>query len=151
MMQPWYWLAIGMVLMMLELLMLNLVLIWLGLAAVVVSVCLWLVPSLGVNLQIFLWAISSALLTWAWYRYFRIKLIDKTTAGIAKEAIPGTLGHVIKVPIEGQHGIARFVPGLLGDDEWRFICDQPVMVGDRIRVVSINGNTLVVTKHIASN
>ncbi len=146
MMQPWYWLVLGMVLMMLELLILNFTLIWFGLGATLVALFLWLIPTAVLSLQVFLWAISSATLTFLWYRYFRRMLTDKTSAGIAKEAIVGKIGMVIKIPIEGQHGIARFVPGLLGDDEWLFICDHPLSIGDRVRVNSINGNTLIVSK-----
>lgn len=146
MMQPWYWLVLGMVLMMLELFVLNFTLIWFGLGAALVALVLWAFPTAAFSIQIFLWAISSTLLTFLWYRYFRRMLTDKTNAGIAKEAIVGTIGLVIKEPIEGQHGMARFVPGLLGDDEWLFICDAPVCIGDRVRVKTINGNTLIVGK-----
>lgn len=145
-MQPWYWLVLGMVLMMIELFVLNFTLIWFGLGAAFVALLLWAIPTASISVQVFLWAISSTTLTFLWYRYFRHKLIDKTSAGIAKEAIVGTIGLVIKVPVESQHGVARFVPGLLGDDEWLFICDQPLLVGDRVRVKTINGNTLIVDK-----
>ncbi len=145
-MQPWYWLVLGMILMMLELFILNFTLIWFGLGATLVALLLWLLPNTSIAIQVLLWAVSSTSLTFLWYRYFRRMLVDKTPAGIAKEAIVGTIGLVIKIPVEGQHGVARFVPGLLGDDEWLFICDDPLAIGDRVRVKTINGNTLIVSK-----
>jgi hypothetical protein len=35
---------------------------------------------------------------------------------------------------------------VLGDDEWEFICDEPVALGDRVMITEISGNTLIVKK-----
>jgi membrane protein implicated in regulation of membrane protease activity len=35
---------------------------------------------------------------------------------------------------------------LLGDDEWDFICETEVAVGDRVQVKELSGNTLIVEK-----
>jgi membrane protein implicated in regulation of membrane protease activity len=38
----------------------------------------------------------------------------------------------------------RFTTPLLGEDEWPFRCDTPVAIGQRVAVVDIAGNTLLV-------
>ncbi len=40
----------------------------------------------------------------------------------------------------------RFTTPLLGADEWEFICDQTLSLGDRVFVKEFSGNTLVVVK-----
>jgi membrane protein implicated in regulation of membrane protease activity len=39
----------------------------------------------------------------------------------------------------------QFTP-VLGAEEWPFICEQVVAVGDRVVVTDISGNTLIVAK-----
>ena len=34
----------------------------------------------------------------------------------------------------------------MGADEWQFICNQKVDIGDRVAVKEVSGNTLVVEK-----
>jgi hypothetical protein len=35
---------------------------------------------------------------------------------------------------------------ILGADEWDIICEQDIKLGDRVVVVDVSGNTLVVNK-----
>jgi inner membrane protein len=42
--------------------------------------------------------------------------------------------------------LVRFTTPLLGAEEWPFICQQTVAVGDRVAVNDISGNTLIVIK-----
>ena len=74
-------------------------------------------------------------------------MTDKTKAGISREAVLGESGQVIRTPQEEKRGIVRFTTPLLGDDEWEFICDSTVIVGDRVTVKDVSGNTLIVSKN----
>ena len=71
---------------------------------------------------------------------------DRTKAGISREAILGESGQVIKLPGQENRGIVRFTTPLLGTDEWPFICEQELAIGDRVMVQDISGNTLIVKK-----
>jgi hypothetical protein len=73
-------------------------------------------------------------------------MVDRTKAGISREAILGEIGQVIRIPEQEKRGIIRFTTPLLGTDEWPFICDQQVIAGDRVIVKDISGNTLIVEK-----
>lgn len=144
--QDWHWLVFGMLLVMAEIFIPSFTIFWFGLGAVIVAALLWLVPDFAFSGQLVVWALSSSLFTLLWFRFFRPLMIDRTKAGIAREAISGECGQVIKAPTPDGRGLVRFTTPLLGDDEWHFICDAQVAVGDRVCVKDISGNTLIVEK-----
>jgi membrane protein implicated in regulation of membrane protease activity len=119
---------------------------WFGLGAVIVAAILWWLPDFAVSWQLVVWALSSSLFAVLWFRFFKPLMVDRTKAGIAREAISGESGQVIKVPQPGGRGVVRFSTPLLGDDEWDFICDSDVALGDRVQVKDVSGNTLIVEK-----
>lgn len=142
----WYWLVFGMLLVMVEIALPSFTALWFGLGALLVGVILLIVPSMATVWQVFIWTVSSAFFTLVWFKWLKPKSIDQTKAGLSREAIVGESGQVISEPHEGKRGILRFTLPILGSEEWSFICSQPVMVGDRVTVVDISGNTLVVEK-----
>ena len=142
----WHWLVFGMLLILAELFVPSFTILWFGLAAVVVSGLMLVMPSVSFTWQVFVWAIASCLMTFLWFFFFKPKMVDRTHAGIAKEAIVGQTGQVLKAPVEGRDGMVRFSVPLLGSDEWAFFCSDPVSPGDRVVVKEISGNTLIVDK-----
>lgn len=145
--QPWHWLAFGMILIMFELVVPSFTIIWFGCGAIIVAGLAWIVPSLTISMQIFSWAIASIFFTVIWFFVFKPKMIDKTKAGISLEAVLGESGLVIRVPHENVRGIVKFTTPLLGAEEWQFICRDSVMRGDRVTVINVSGNTLIVQKN----
>ena len=117
---------------------------WFGLGALAVGGLLWLVPSLGLTAQILLWAVFSSLLTAFWFLFMKPRMQDKTSAGMSREALLGETGQVIREPEGDRRGTVRFSKPLLGSDEWSFICDEPVRLGDRVQIRDVSGNTLIV-------
>jgi len=146
MIHPWHWLVLGMMLIICELFIPSFTIIWFGLGALLVAPILWLVPSMTFSVQIFLWAIFSLLLTFLWFRLIQPKLKDRSHSGQAREAILGEVGQVIRAPFEKERGVVRFTTTLLGNDEWPFICNESVSVGDRVAISDISGNTLIVSR-----
>ncbi|WP_020680856.1 NfeD family protein [Marinobacterium rhizophilum] len=144
--QDWHWLAFGMLLVMAEVFIPSFTIFWFGLGAVIVAAILWWVPDFAFSWQLVVWALSSSLFAALWFRFFKPLMVDRTKAGIAREAICGESGQVIKVPQPGGRGVVRFTTPLLGDDEWDFICDSEVALGDRVHVKDVSGNTLIVEK-----
>jgi membrane protein implicated in regulation of membrane protease activity len=145
----WHWLVFGMLLILVELFVPSFTIIWFGLAAVAVSGLMLLAPRLSFTWQLFVWAIASCIMTFFWFHFFKPKMVDRTHAGIAREAIIGQSGQVIRPPLEGRDGTVRFSVPLLGSDEWSFFCDKPVRTGDRVVVKEISGNSLIVEKSSA--
>lgn len=140
----WHWLVLGMILIIAELFIPSFTIFWFGLGAMAVGGLLWLLPGLGLTMQLLLWAVFSALLTAFWFLVMKPRMVDKTRAGMSREALLGETGQVIRVPDGERRGLVRFTKPLLGSDEWSFICDEPVQIGDRVQIRDLSGNTLVV-------
>lgn len=142
----WYWLVFGMVLIIAEIFIPSFTIFWFGLGAIIVAGFLWLFPDLALSWQLFIWAIASCVFTFLWFKIFKPMMVDRTKAGVSREAILGESGQVIKIPQAERRGVVRFTTPLLGSDEWPFICEEEIALGDRVVVKDISGNTLIVEK-----
>jgi membrane protein implicated in regulation of membrane protease activity len=144
--QYWHWLVFGMVLIIAEIFVPSFTIFWFGLGGLLVAGLMLIVPDIGFSWQLFVWAIASCAFTFLWFKFIRPKMSDRTKAGISREAALGETGQVIREPVDGRRGLVRFATPLLGSDEWPFICESPVSLGDRVSVSDISGNTLIVKK-----
>ncbi len=144
--QPWHWLALGMLLVIFELFTPSFTIIWFGCGAIIVSGLVWIFPGMTISMQLFSWAVASIILTAAWFLFFKPRMKDKTKAGISLEAVLGESGLVVRVPQGDNRGVIKFTTPLLGSEEWQFICSEPVTRGDRVTVTNVSGNTLIVEK-----
>lgn len=142
----WHWLVFGIILVIAEIFVPSFTIFWFGLGAIVVGLIKAAFPALGFAAEIAIWIVSSCVFTLLWFKYFKPRMVDKTSAGIAREAVIGETGQVIRQPAEGVRGMVRFATPVLGDEEWEFICEQDVELGDRVSIRDISGNTLIVIK-----
>lgn len=147
MIEPWHWLLLGIVLAGAEMLIVSFTVLWFGLGAVIVGALLWLFPGMSLTVQLSVWLTASLLFALFWFKVLKPKMNDRTLAGLSREAVLGQTGMVIVTPHDERRGHVRFTTPLLGNDEWPFICSQPVAVGDRVQVVDVSGNTLIVAPH----
>ena len=143
---PWHWVVFGIAVMVSEMFLGPFFILWFGAAAVVVGVMLFLIPDLSMTWQILLWTILSSVLALGWFKYLKPLSIDKTQAGLSKEAITGEVGQVLIVPTEDKRGKLRFPAPVLGADEWIIISQDELTIGDRVSVVDVSGNSLIVKK-----
>lgn len=143
----WYWLVFGMLLIIAEIFIPSFTIFWFGLGGIIVAGILWLSPDLALSWQLFFWAIASCVFTFLWFKFFKPLMKDRTKAGISREAIIGESGQVIKVPNKGKRGIVRFTTPLLGENEWPFMSQDKIALGDRVFIKDISGNTLIVVKN----
>lgn len=148
MIYPWHWLILGIVLMLSELIIPAFAALWFGVAAILMAILLWLFPDLGITTQLIVWGIASGACTVAWFKWIKPLSRDKTQAGLSREAVIGQVGMVIETRLEHEHIKVRFSVPLLGSDEWRCRCEHTVQVGDRVRVIDILGNDLLVQPHL---
>ncbi len=143
----WHWIALGLLLMAVEIFLLSFTIFWFGIAAVIIGLLLFLLPDLSLAIQIILWAGLSLITASLWFKYIkplsgRNKLNDKT---IAK--LQGEIGNVIKGnDNDAMRGRLRFPAPIAGDDEWDFISDKKVAVGDRVQIIDVQDNCLNVKK-----
>jgi membrane protein implicated in regulation of membrane protease activity len=142
----WHWLVFGMLLILSEIFLPSFTIFWFGLGGLVVAGLVLLFSGIGFTAQLFIWAVASCMFTFLWFKFIRPLMTDRTRAGIAREAAIGETGQVIREPVAGRRGMVRFSTPLLGSDEWPFICDTSVALGDRVTVAEFSGNTLMVKK-----
>ena len=142
----WHWIFLGIALMLIELFFGSFFILWFGAAAVVIGGLLFLVPGLPYAGQILLWGALSCGLALAWFKYLKPLSIDKTKAGLSRESIVGEIALVLAPPNGEKRGTLRFSVPILGTDEWLFISQDVLAIGDRVRVIDVSGNTLIVNK-----
>ena len=145
--EPWHWFVLGVVLILSELILPAFAALWFGVGAILVGVLYWLFPSMSSILQIIVWIIFSVLCAIAWFKYIKPLSTDKTKAGLSREATIGQVGMVIQTNLAREHIKVRFPMPVLGADEWDCRALTTVQVGDRVRVIDILGNELVVQPH----
>lgn len=142
----WHWIVLGIGLMAIEIVLPSFVALWFGAAAVLVGLLVLIIPGLPLALQVLCWVVFAILFTWLWFKYMQPLAKDRTKAGLSREAIVGETGQVLSAPTTDRRGVLRFSAPILGADEWQFICDDVVNPGDRVRVIDISGNSLIVNK-----
>ena len=142
----WQWIVFGIALMLSEIFIGSFFIVWFGAAAVVVGLLILPLPNMSGTAQLVIWAISSASFALAWFKLIKPLNIDKTKAGLSKEALLGEVGQVLQVPSGDKRGKVRFPAPVLGSDEWLIISHEAVSIGDRVSVVDLSGNALIVKK-----
>lgn len=142
----WQWVVTGIGLMIIEIFLPSFISLWFGLGAIIVGLLAWVFPQMGVSVEVLIWIISSGIFVLVWFKYFKPTMVDKTKAGVSREGAIGESGQVIKAPVDGGRGLVRFNLPVLSEDEWPFICETPVVAGDKVAIKDFSGNTLVVEK-----
>ncbi|SPL71865.1 NfeD family protein [Acinetobacter stercoris] len=145
--EPWHWFVLGILLILSELILPAFAAIWFGIAAIMVCILYWLFPWMSLTVQIVVWIIFSISCTVLWFKLIKPLSIDRTKAGLPREATIGQVGMVIQVGMSHGQIKVRFPMPVLGADEWNCRALEPVQVGDRVRVTDISGNDLVVKLH----
>jgi len=139
----WHWVVLGIVLMLLELAVPAFFLIWFGAAAVAVGIAAVIFPAFPFAYQIIAWTAGSIALIWAWFKVFK-RGSHKTRVGFSKGAFVGEIGLVIRDMRPYERGRIRFQKPILGDETWESIADVEIKVGERVKVLDVEGNILKV-------
>lgn len=141
----WHWLILGMALFLLEIFLPSFVFLIFGTGAAIVGLAMFFIPTMALSTQVLIWAIAICVNAAIWFKLVKPRLTDQTMAGLSKEMISNKTGIVLEAPSEANnHGRLRFSVPILGNDEWEFICETTIQAGDRVRVVDVSGNTLIV-------
>lgn len=139
----WHWIAGGLLLVMMELLIPSFFIIWFGLGALLVGIIVLLAP-VPLSAQFILWGLTSGAMVYFWFRFF--KNPDRTKAGLSKDAFLGETGMIVKEVTELAKGQIRFQKPILGSETWPVIADETIPAGARARIVDVLGQTLKVAK-----
>ncbi|MGO2230728.1 NfeD family protein [Psychrobacter sp.] len=145
MIEPWHWLVLGFILLIVEMFVPTFASLWFGAAAIIVAALLWLLP-MSVSAQIIVWLVLSAVFLLAWFKFIKPLSVDRTKAGLGGSVIVGETGMIIVQPQPDRAGMVRFSVPIVGAAEW--MCrtrGEQVAVGERVVVTDIVGNELVVS------
>lgn len=142
----WHWMILGMVLILAEIFIGSFFIFWFGAAAIVVSLLMIPFPAISEVAQIIIWTFSSTVFVIGWFKFLKPLSTDNTKAGLSREALLGEMGQVLSAPNGEKRGRVRFPVPLLGSDEWLIISQDVLAIGDRVSVVDLSGNSLIVKK-----
>jgi inner membrane protein len=139
----WHWVALGLGLIVVEMLVSTFFLLWFGLGALLTGFVTLLLP-MSFTAQLLVWTLASVAMVAVWQKYF--KTPDRTHAGQAKEGVLGITGLVTRPVSETGKGEILFQRPVLGTDRWPVVADAPIAAGERARVVDVLGQTLKIEK-----
>ncbi len=132
------WWTAGLVLLIGEILVPGIFLIWLGLAALVMGLVHWLLPTLPWYWQLALYAAIAAALVFGLRPLLTRELERETERPTLNRRLHAMVGRTgtLSEPIVGGTGRAR-----IGDTEWR-VRGPDMPAGTRVRVVGVDEETL---------
>ncbi len=141
----WHWVLGGLGLVLLELALPSFFVIWFGLGALLVGLSVLALPTLALTAQIALWIITSVVMVVLWFSVFK-RSQHKTLIGTAAGEVIGEVGLLVSAVAPFQRGKVRFQRPLLGAEEWVCMAETAITAGERVRVVSVEGNFIKVAK-----
>ena len=139
----WHWLAFGVLVMLIEVLVPGVIFLWLGIAAVLTGLALAAIPSMIWEIQAILFAVLSVAAIFVGRRFVAARQAptDHPTLNRRGRNLVGTQ-HVLDTASAGGRGRVR-----VGDTVWRFTVrpeGEDIAEGTRIAVVDVDGTTLIV-------
>ena len=135
-----WWLILGVVMFIAEVLGTAGFLIGAGVAALAMAVATWLFPELGIVSQFIYFAISAVMATYIYFKFFRItQPSNKDELPSREQLMIGTQFEVTEVMKKGVE-----IRMQIGDTRWRIISDDDVAQGTRVEVVAAKAMQLVV-------
>lgn len=142
----WLWGAIGLVLLAAEMATGTFYMLWFGVAALIVALLTWLMPSMGASVQLFLFAVLSIGSLFVWRTYYK-KTSSDSRVGQAQGEEVGRVGTMIEPVTPMQIGRIQFTQGVMGSREWAAVSNQTIEAGANAVVVAVEGNSLRVKSH----
>ncbi len=139
----WHWMVLGMGLVASEILVPRYIMLWFGASAVAVGLILAVVP-LSFPIQLLIWVLLSGVDLFIWFRFVQPRMKTKSLSVAARKEIVGQEGVVISKADKFGHGTLKFPQPLMDSDEWAFICDDPIEIGDTLRVEDVASGKLIV-------
>lgn len=139
----WHWIVFGLALIAVELFTPVFVMLWLGTAAILVGLLSLILPT-GFSVEVILWVVLSTLFLLSWHKFISPRITTQTLAGLSREAIIGQIGMVVSYSEHNGRGTLKFPAPIVGNDEWEFIHSGTLQNGDKVTVVDISGNSLIV-------
>lgn len=137
----WHWIILGVGLLILELVSGGGFLLWVGLAAIITAVIVFVLPFLSWPWQLVFFSIMSILNCSIWYYYLKKEKEDEAPQTLNKRAAQ-YIGREFELETKISHGRGRVK---IGDSLWR-VAGEDMEAGATVKVVSVDGVILNVEK-----
>lgn len=137
----WFWGALGLVLLALEMVTGTFYILWFGIAALCVSLALWLFPNLPTSAQLVMYAVLSLSSLTIWKLNYK-KVETHSRVGQAQGEEIGRIGIMLETSSATQNGKIRFTQGVMGSKEWIAVSQETIESGTEAKVVAVEGNVL---------
>jgi membrane protein implicated in regulation of membrane protease activity len=137
----WHWWLLGLVLVVVEMVAPGFFLLWIGLAAGVTGLVLFVVPSLGWEAQFVLFGVLALASVAAARFYVRRNPIGTEDATLNRRGSQ-YIGHTFNLDEAIVNGVGKVK---VGDGWWR-AQGPDLPAGERVKVVGVDGNMLKVEK-----
>ena len=135
---PWWWIALGLVLAALEMLIPGVYLVWLAVAALATGV-LTLVFDFGLALQVVDFVFLALIAVFAARRFVSERGIESSDP-LLNNRMGRLIGQTGTVSVAIEHGEGRVGHG---DSQWP-ACGPEMPAGARVRITGFEGGTLIV-------
>ena len=137
----WHWWLLGLVLVVVEMVAPGFFLLWIGLAAGVTGLILFIVPSLAWEVQFVLFGVLALASVTAARYYLRRNPIGTQDATLNRRGSQ-YIGHTFNLDEAIVNGVGKVK---VADGWWR--AEGPDLpAGERVKVIGVNGNMLTVEK-----
>ena len=135
----WHWWILALALIIAETFLPGTFFLWMGVSALVMGVLAWLIPAMGWEMQVMLFAVLSLISIVGWRMYQR-RHPDKTDQPALNRRAEQYIDRVftLETAIENGYGKVR-----VGDSLWR-VTGEDAAAGSRVRVTAADGVILVV-------
>lgn len=137
----WHWLALGLVLLLVELVTGTTYLLWPAVAAWVTGLAAMIVP-MPFTVQLIIFAVSVVLLLLFARPLVRNRLLAGPESDLNEPGrqLTGARGVAVAAFAQGEGRVK------LGDTEWRAESDDAISAGDTVEVLGVNGSSLKVKR-----
>lgn len=142
----WIWGAIGLILLAVEMATGTFYVLWFGIAAICVSIIMWVFPNITIGMQFALYAVLSLGSLAIWKLHYK-KTETHSRVGQAQGEEIGRVGTVTEASGPSQNGKIRFTQGLMGSREWVAVSNEPIEAGSDATVIAVEGNALRISKN----
>jgi len=143
-MEWWYWLILGLILILLELQNGSFLMLGLGVSAATVGIIEYIYEDstggIGIKfaLQLIIWVILSVAYVFAWKKYIH------DPRPVISDLEYKTIGIVIEDIEPHKKGKVMFDVPVVGSREWNAIADMPIKKGESVKIIEIIQQTLKV-------
>jgi membrane protein implicated in regulation of membrane protease activity len=133
----WYWILLGIGLVLLELVVPAFAIFWFGLGAILTGLLVAMLPGLPIEGQLLVFSASSIGFTFLWFRVFRPRRRASSAITDEKLAIGQTGIAATRAKTPGETGQVVFSVPVLGYESWSYSAEEPINTGDRVRVIAV--------------